>query len=305
MRKTTAKSTPIFFIFTNEAVDTPAPIVETPVPSPKTKSKIKTIHPAVSNFELYAKSIKETPDLLHIVDGVLAGIRSQKEHFYNQYNKLVIAQVRTFINRNRQIVFTSYEDYVNECWCYIFENLHKYDPTKAKITTFLSLQIKACLCRYREKYGTAEHIPVTKSQLFAKINAYVLEKGISAVHKEEIQDMFGIDDSDYIAFCSYATGSTSIDAARDENKNNGIILGKIDNVYDEVIENDLASRLINNPALSKKEKIYAYYLLGKNMTDNYDVCSELHINLTEGQQLQDAVRAKSAEYLKASGLYAA
>lgn len=302
MRKT-VKSTPIFFIFTNDTVEAVTP-VETPVVETKTKAKIKAIHPAVSNYELYAKAIKESPDLLHIVDGVLAGIRSQKEHFYNQYNKLVLAQVRTFVARNRQIVSTSYEDYVNECWCYIFENLHKYDPTKAKITTFLSLQIKACLCRYREKYGTSEHIPVVKSQLFAKINAYVIEKGINTVHKEEIQEKFGIDDSDYIAFCSYATGCTSIDAAREENENNGSVFGKVTNVYEDIIENDLTSRLIHNPALTKAERIYAYYMLGKDMTDNYDVCNELHISLTDGQNLQANVRAKSAEYLKECGLVA-
>lgn len=301
--KRTTKTTPIFFIFTNDTtpVQTQTP---TAAVSDKTLKKAAVIS-KTSEFNNYSKSIKESPDLLHIVDGVLAGIRSQKNHFYKQYNKLVAGQVRIFVNHNRQIISTSEDDYINECWCYIFENLHKYDPTKAKITTFLSLQIKACLCRYREKYGTAEHIPVSKSQLFAKINKYVLDKGINTVSKDEIQALFDIDDSDYIAFCAYATGSTSIDAAREENENNGIILGKVENVYEDVIENDLAARLINNPVLSKAEKKYAYYLLGRNMTDNYDVCAELHINLTDGQKLQDSVRAKSAAYLKECGLYVA
>ena len=145
-----------------------------------------------------------------LCERVVFGDQSAKTEFYNKYKHLVQREVYQFVRNSSYSGIIETEDYENEAWVYIFENLYKYNNRKAKISTFIVRQVQAGLCRYRENNSRTVRCPVAAFQLFCKIkkweNDYIRQNG-EHPSEEMICETFRLKKNKYMLYTSFASGN--------------------------------------------------------------------------------------------------
>lgn len=234
-------------------------------------------------------SIFETKEKIDLVKKVLNGDSYAKNLFYMQYEKMVKKIVYDFFYKKGQGVEGSIlemEDYEQEVWTYLFENIHKYSPERSMISTYIYLMSNACLRRYKENNSRQMRLPVYKVQLFNRMkrfsNDFEIENGILP-NETILMREFNIANKDIIQFYEYSTVLTSLEQNFNDSEDNCTlynVLESKENTEKEGMSNvlfdEMKDKIFNSSSLKAEQKTIVELWLFKDTPDK-EICELLDI----------------------------
>lgn len=256
----------------------------------------------------------EKPERLEMVKKILTGDEQAKTDFYILYEKMVKKLTYEFFYKKGNGGDSSVleiEDYEQEVWRYLFENIYKYNSDRSMISTYVYVMTSACLRRYKENTARQLRLPVYKVQLFNRMkrfsNEYEILHGVlpnECVLKKE----FKLSKKDIIQFNDYAVSISSLEQSisNDEDANNlysvlkshedteRIGMSKI--LYDEIKE-----KIFTDGVLQDQQKEITQMWLFEEIPDK-EICEILDIKkanlIYEKEKIKRVLQKVLVQYKK-------
>lgn len=238
--------------------------------------------------------ISENQDKIDLVSRVAKKDPQAQKEFYYQYEKMIKKIVGNFYMKNNQLqvndTVISPSDYEQEVWCFLYENIYKYNPEKAMVSTYIYLLANACLNRYRENNSRVMRLPVYKTQLFNRMkkfcNEYEIENGEFPSEKI-LMDKFNINHKTMIHFYDYITHFISFDQSVKEDDESMKLSNTVKSNKDteqeamsNILYEEICEKIQDTTDLTPEQKEVANLWLLQEISD-MEICDKLNVSKEE------------------------